>query len=1603
MKYPNWKTFFCLFVLLQYIACKPTPQLSTIEFNSLYDLYNVTDGKHWIWFNLTGSVPWNFSVPNANPCSDNWEGLVCQCDVKDCQVIVIELNEHGLNGTMPESIGNFSALMMLELRANNLTNSIPSNIGYLTELVIMDLAFNDLKGEIPSSIGNLVNLEILNLDVNRLTRIPEELYHCNNLQVLSITQNLIGGRLSNSIGNLTNMQHLNLLKNFINSTLPASIGNLALLETMDITNNFFHSSIPKTVGKLKKLIDFNSGSNFFSGLIPSELGNMTNLGMIFLTSNRLFGPVPESVGYLPHLAQLGFNSNYLSGTLPDSYRNFTHLFSFFIEKNSFHGNISVIGSMNNLSLLQVNQNFFSGPVADGLEALRYVAFIDLGTNSFSKQLPYSPDWKLLITIETNQNYFTGGLTGDMENLARLSYYVAAYNYLSGSLNENIFRNCSNLDYIDLSVNYFSGSLPKAISYLPSLNQLYLFQNFFSGSIPQEIGNLKKLVVLSMYSNGFTGTIPLNSISNLNDLEEIFLQDNTLSGPIQNLFNLASQKSLVSIDASNNQFTGTIPTSFLSTSMITALVLSSNCFTGSIPEELCNVKSLTSLSLDGLATASNCRISLFSALTSVFNSFFLKHYIQGNIPSCLLKLPSLQLLHLSGNGLTGTIPSNLQLNPALNDLSFSHNILSGTIPSTFQNRSWSSLDLSYNKLSGTLEASLGDFYGLTTTLSLDVNRLSGDIPFGLLSAGNISILNGNIFYCGFFGNNLPINDPEYNTYSCGSDNVNYVLYAWLLVLFGLLPVVIIIIWRFVNLHYEGEEEQKSYNTIIKLLSLWKNELQKPLQFRLEDVRSLVISTSNRSTLVTKSNEIRNNIQRLSVFFFQTRTAFIVLMLYCIVILLPLDSILKINYSSYTVEYAWTVSGMLLRGEGAAILLFLSLFIFIVLTQYLFKRMIHIIKKASYQKEEEKTEETVECSSLPSHNSSRKDSPDEERKSVISENGFHIFMIYCCVFLINLVIMGIVDFSYVYIVITYDAVVISFAAIALAIFRLVTNNTLLWHSIPSLLDLFMRMNCIQLSTFTIKSSKNESNAINANSNSSKSNRLTIAQERPALESIYDIIYHYSPGDISFLENIVLFNNVVIPCLAIIFILPDCFYNALFAPGNVDTTYSYESCTEYYLNDTRTHDCTPQLQTIAYSPPYIYSYQCSSKIIINYVPVYVLMFLIVGVVLPLSQIVLKIIYDYSILRFNKFRSTKNVSSAKNEERPPRFMPSSLGFRIVSMLLPEKLKFLSPGTVSLQQYTLQQYAVSGYGFKKNNIDANTNQSSLRPSSDRSLPQSSLSSLPSSETNNQLLASNQIIFSKTKLTIQINSYLAIMISFGALFPPLAFLACLTIIIVTLYEEIVLGQILTKIRTNKLIYYEMKINQECYHIEEGINLTLWSTLFVSCCLYSYILFDTMGDENGWEAALPMTIIMFCLPFLLYLVNFLVDKFHLTDLLFSFACCVFGSTAHSAEKSSADSENKISTSSDANDIIPGEEETLEKERNRTSSSAFYRQSRTISDIQMVSRDSTVVMNKLSQQGNVFPPSSASPSVDMSSSYQSKSYIKNNSSQFITENPMFSNRK
>ncbi len=104
------------------------------------------------------------------------------------------------------------------------------------------------------------------------------------------------------------------------------------------------------------------------------------------------------------------------------------------------------------------------------------------------------------------------------------------------------------------------------------------------------------------------------------------------------------------------------------------------------------------------------------------------------------------------------------------------------------------------------------------------------------------------------------------------------------------------------------------------------------------------------------------------------------------------------------------------------------------------------------------------------------------------------------------------------------------------------------------------------------------------------------------------------------------------------------------------------------------------------------------------------------------------------------------------------------------------------------------------------------------------------------------------------------------MFPPLAVIAAISICNVTYFEELCIGWVLTETRRLGAGYewYEEQIERECGGVKESSNLTIWSTLVVSCGLYGYMIFDTMGDESGWEAALPITLLMVLVPLMFVL-------------------------------------------------------------------------------------------------------------------------------------------
>uniref|UniRef100_A0A0E0G2D6 Malectin-like domain-containing protein n=1 Tax=Oryza nivara TaxID=4536 RepID=A0A0E0G2D6_ORYNI len=113
----------------------------------------------------------------GDPClprQNSWTGVICS-EGSPVRVVSLDLKNHGLSGSLPDSIGNLTGMKNIYFGGNKLTGSIPdlSSMHILEEL---HFEGNQLSGPISPSLGTLTNLKELYLNNNNLTgQIPESL------------------------------------------------------------------------------------------------------------------------------------------------------------------------------------------------------------------------------------------------------------------------------------------------------------------------------------------------------------------------------------------------------------------------------------------------------------------------------------------------------------------------------------------------------------------------------------------------------------------------------------------------------------------------------------------------------------------------------------------------------------------------------------------------------------------------------------------------------------------------------------------------------------------------------------------------------------------------------------------------------------------------------------------------------------------------------------------------------------------------------------------------------------------------------------------------------------------------------------------------------------------------------------------------------------------------------------------------------------------------------------------------------------------------------------------------------------------------------------
>ncbi|KAL8552223.1 hypothetical protein ACS0TY_001067 [Phlomoides rotata] len=129
---------------------------------------------------------WINEVGVESPCF--WPRVECS----DGHVVVLNLKDLCLKGTLAPHIGSLIHLKSLILRNNSFSGIIPKEILNLKELEALDLGYNNFSGELPCYLGNNFSMTILLLDNNELlSSINPEIIELQKLSEAQVEEDLL--------------------------------------------------------------------------------------------------------------------------------------------------------------------------------------------------------------------------------------------------------------------------------------------------------------------------------------------------------------------------------------------------------------------------------------------------------------------------------------------------------------------------------------------------------------------------------------------------------------------------------------------------------------------------------------------------------------------------------------------------------------------------------------------------------------------------------------------------------------------------------------------------------------------------------------------------------------------------------------------------------------------------------------------------------------------------------------------------------------------------------------------------------------------------------------------------------------------------------------------------------------------------------------------------------------------------------------------------------------------------------------------------------------------------------------------------------------------
>ncbi len=431
-------------------------------------------------------LPWDLETPVCT-----WEGVTCYTNGSGC-VWVLNISGKGLNGKLPESIGNFSDLRWFNFNNNNIEGELPASIGNQTSMRGLMGRNNNITGKIPESIGDFPHLRRFLLSGNELEdEVPESFLNLSTLEYFDITSNNISKipeGLVNSFPNMPNNQ-FRISSNFL--TFDDIISNMGTK-----MGGHYHPQ------KILPTTAINCGDNslnpVFDYSVSNTLYTWSRNGETLIASDESklqYSDFPISSNNTDPIVHC------LTATNPAAPLLTLEVCSdcpFEVISNmEIYGCDPVADSLALVDLFHTTEELLpwdlNTPIStwEGIsihaDGSGCVSIVNLSDKNLKGKLPNSiGSIKRLIHLNINNNTLENGLPNEIGNLTNLYSFNAINCKLSGELPESMGQ-MTNLQIVRLQGNDFKGAIPASFSNL-SLLKLFDIRNNKISKIPEGLVN-----------------------------------------------------------------------------------------------------------------------------------------------------------------------------------------------------------------------------------------------------------------------------------------------------------------------------------------------------------------------------------------------------------------------------------------------------------------------------------------------------------------------------------------------------------------------------------------------------------------------------------------------------------------------------------------------------------------------------------------------------------------------------------------------------------------------------------------------------------------------------------------------------------------------------------------------------------------------------------------------------------------------------------------------------------------------------------------------------------------------------------------------------------